>query len=62
MEIHITQELLDEINTLVNDGDLVNFLQDNKKASIEATIIILQSVIKTVDYFQEKIDEASEEK
>ena len=40
MEIKITQELLDEISILINDSDFIDYL-NNKKASIEATVIIM---------------------
>ena len=55
MKIEITQELLDEINTFINDGKLVNYMSE-VGLSIEAMTIILQSVISTVDNLQEKLD------
>ena len=60
MEIKITQELLDEISILINDSDFIDYL-NNKKASIEATVIIMQTIMQTVDYFQEQIDNSTKE-
>lgn len=55
MKIEITQELLDEINTFINGGKLVNYMSE-VGLSIEAMTVILQSVIGIVDNFQEKLD------
>ena len=60
MEVKITQELLDEINVLINSGDFVDFL-NNKGASVEAMLIIMQTIMKTVDFFQDQIDAAENE-
>ena len=58
MEIHITQELLDEINTLINDGKFVDYL-NSRGCSTEAMLMILQTIMKTVDYFQDQLDTAN---
>lgn len=54
MEIKITQELLDEVNILLNDG-LVQLLNDTGM-SFPALTFITQAIVSAVDEAQEKLD------
>ena len=54
MEIEITQEILDEVNMLLNDG-LVQLLND-KGMSFPALAFITQSIVSAVDEAQDKLD------
>lgn len=54
MNIDITQELLDEVNTYINK----NMIDNMNKAglSFSAMAFILQTLFKTIDDCQEKLD------
>lgn len=54
MGIKITQELLDEVNILLNDG-LVQLLNDTGM-SFPALAFITQAIVSAVDEAQEKLD------
>lgn len=54
MEIEITQEILDEVNMLLNDG-LVQLLNDTGM-SFPALAFITQSIVSAVDEAQDKLD------
>ena len=54
MEIEITQEILDEVNMLLNDG-LVQLLNDTGM-SFSALAFITQSIVSAVDEAQDKLD------
>ena len=54
MEIIVDQELLDEVNTFINNK-LVKHLSD-AGVSIEAMTFILQILLEAVDEAQDKLD------
>ena len=54
MEIAITQEILDEVNILLNNG-LVQLLDDTGM-SFSALAFITQSIVSAIDKAQEKLD------
>ena len=54
MEIEITQEILDEVNMLLNDG-LVQLLNDTGM-SFPALTFITQSIVSAIDEAQDKLD------
>ena len=55
MEIEITQDILDEINTFINTR-AVQVLNDDAELSFPAMAFILQSLINAVDEAQECLD------
>ena len=54
MEIEITQEVLDEVNILLNNG-LVQLLNDTGM-SFPALAFIIQSIVSAADEAQDKLD------
>ena len=54
MEIAITQEILDEVNILLNNG-LFQLLNDTGM-SFSALAFITQSIVSAVDKAQEELD------
>lgn len=55
MEIEITQDILDEINTFINTR-AVQVLNDDAELSFPAMAFVLQSLINAVDEAQECLD------
>lgn len=55
MEIEITQNILDEINTFINTR-AVQVLNDDAELSFPAMAFVLQSLINAVDEAQERLD------
>ena len=54
MEVEITQDILDEVNMLLNDG-LIQLLNDTGM-SFPALDFITQSIVSAVDKAQDKLD------
>lgn len=55
MEIEITQNILDEINTFIHTR-AVQVLNDDAELSFPAMAFVLQSLINAVDEAQERLD------
>ena len=55
MEIEITQDILDEINTFINTR-AVQVLNDDAELSFPAMAFVLQNLINAVDEVQECLD------
>ena len=55
MNFEVDQTIIDEVNTFVNKGSLVDFMNE-QGLSISAMAVILQAIIHETDRIQDDLD------